>query len=62
MVRISPILTLSVLSPTDETAVADLAETSAEARAKADILEREIARDADIIIERFMTRHGNSIV
>jgi len=37
-----------------ESAIADLAEASAQARASADVLEREIARDAGTIIARFM--------
>ena len=38
-----------------ESAIADLAEASAQARASADVLEREIARDAGTIIARFMS-------
>lgn len=38
----------------DESAIADLAEASAKARADADILEREIATDAAAIIDRFI--------
>jgi hypothetical protein len=37
-----------------ESAVADLAEASAKARAEADVLEREIAADAGAIIDRFI--------
>lgn len=44
------------LSEGEETAIADLAEASAKARAEADVLEREIAKDASIIIERFIAR------
>ncbi len=40
----------------DESAIADLAEASAKARAAADILEREIATDAATIIARFIAR------
>ena len=43
------------LKPADECAIADLAEASAKARAAADVIEREIARDAGIIIERFIS-------
>ena len=37
-----------------ESAIADLAEASAKARAEADVLEREIAADAGAIIDRFI--------
>lgn len=40
----------------DESAIADLSEASAKARAEADVLERDIARDAGAIIERFIAR------
>ncbi len=43
------------LDDAEEAAIADLAERSAAARAEADLLERSIARDASVIIERFMT-------
>lgn len=43
------------LKPADECAIADLAEASAKARAAADVIEREIAQDAGIIIERFIS-------
>ena len=43
------------LKPADEYAIADLAEASARARAAADVIEREIARDAGTIIARFMS-------
>ena len=43
------------LKPTEESAIADLAEASAKARAAADVIEREIARDAGTIIARFMS-------
>lgn len=49
------------LKPAVESAIADLAEASAQARAAADTLEREIAWDASSIIERFISRSGNSI-
>jgi hypothetical protein len=42
------------LKPADESAIADLAEASAKARAEADVLEREIAKDASAIIDRFI--------
>ena len=42
------------LSRETESAIADLAEGSANARAEADILEREIAKDAAKIIDRFI--------
>ena len=38
-----------------ESTIADLAEAAAQARASADVLEREIARDAGAIIARFMS-------
>lgn len=43
------------LKPAEEFAIADLAEASAKARAAADVIEREIAREAGIIIERFIS-------
>lgn len=43
------------LKPADECAIADLAEASAKARAAADVIEREIARDAGTIIAQFMS-------
>ena len=42
------------LRDTEESAIADLAEASAKARATADVLEREIASAADSIITRFI--------
>jgi hypothetical protein len=42
------------LNPPEESAIADLAERSAAARAEADVLERSIGRDAGLIIDRFM--------
>jgi hypothetical protein len=42
------------LSSAEESAIADLAEAAAMARAAADLLERDIAQDAGAIIERFM--------
>ena len=42
------------LDPAEESAIADLAEAAAMARAAADLLERDIAQDAGAIIERFM--------
>jgi hypothetical protein len=44
------------LKAADESAIADLAEASAKARAEADVLERGIAKDAGEIIERFIAR------
>lgn len=44
------------LNLTEESAIADLAEASAKARATADQLEREIARDASTIIDRFIAQ------
>jgi hypothetical protein len=43
------------LSPAQELAIADLAEASAKARADADLLERAMARDAEKIIDRFIS-------
>src|SRR6185437_2849401 len=43
------------LDAREEHAIADLAEASAKARAYADILEREIAADASVIIDGFIT-------
>jgi hypothetical protein len=43
------------LNPAEESAIADLAEAAAMARAEADLLERHMAQDAGAIIERFMT-------
>ncbi len=42
------------LKPSDESAIADLAEASAKSRAEADVLGREIAQDAAKIIDRFI--------
>jgi hypothetical protein len=42
------------LKPSEESAIAELAEASAKARAAADVLEREIAADAEVIIARFI--------
>jgi hypothetical protein len=42
------------LKPAEESAIADLAEASAKARAEADLLERTIAQDAGEILERFI--------
>jgi len=46
------------LDPKEEEAIAELAEASAKARAAADIIEREIAGDAEKIIAKFI-EHGN---
>jgi len=43
------------LKSAEESTIADLAEASAKARAEADVLEREISKDASIIIDRFIT-------
>lgn len=50
------------LKPAVESAIANLAEASAQARAAADLLEREIAWDASAIIERFTSRPRNSTI
>jgi hypothetical protein len=42
------------LKSSKESAIADLAEASAKARAEADVLERELAADAGAIIDQFM--------
>jgi type I restriction enzyme S subunit len=42
------------LNPAEESAIADMAEASAEARAEADLLEHNIGQDAGAIIEQFM--------
>ncbi len=47
------------LKKSDETAIAELAEASAKARAAADTLEREISTDAGTIIDRFMGVAGS---
>lgn len=44
------------LKHSDENIIADIAERSAAARAEADLLERDIARDAGVIIDRFMAQ------
>lgn len=44
------------LDPGVESAIADLAEGAAKARAEADVLERAIAEDAGTIVNRFITR------
>jgi hypothetical protein len=43
------------LGETVETAIADQAEASAEARAQADALERELAEDASRLIDQFLS-------
>lgn len=43
------------LKAAEESAIAELAETSAKARAAADVLERKIAVDAGSIIDRFIS-------
>jgi hypothetical protein len=42
------------LDDAEEMAIADLAESSAKARAEADVLERDVARDAAAVIDRFL--------
>ncbi len=42
------------LKPAEETVIAELAESSAKARAEADLLEREIATDAEVIVDHFI--------
>jgi hypothetical protein len=42
------------LKTVEENAIAELAKASAEARAEADVLEREIATDAAAIVDRFI--------
>jgi hypothetical protein len=42
------------LSPAEESAIADMTEAAAMARAAADLLERDIGQAAGVIIERFM--------
>ena len=54
-------LELVRLKSAEESAIADLAEASAKARADADVLEREISRDAGAIIERFTARDGKVV-
>jgi hypothetical protein len=46
------------LKDADEAVIAELAEASAKARAAADLLEREIATDAEKIIHRFLAESG----
>ena len=42
-----------------EDEIADKAEASARARADADALERDVANDAEVIIDHFLARHTN---
>ena len=42
------------LKPAEETAIAELAESSAKVRAEADLLEREVATDAAVIVDHFL--------
>jgi hypothetical protein len=48
------------LDPTVENKIAELAESSAKARAAADIMEREITSDASAIIEAFLADGTNA--
>jgi hypothetical protein len=48
------LLDIPRLTPTQENAIADLAEESAALRAKADVLEREMAAEAGRLIDRFL--------
>lgn len=50
------------IAPRDEEAIADLAEESAAERARADVLEREVAVDAGNLIERFIAGDLNSFI
>jgi hypothetical protein len=43
------------LDDAEESAIADLAEASAKARAEADVIERDIAQDAGVIVGQFIT-------
>jgi hypothetical protein len=49
-----PTLKIVRLKTAQESAIAEIAEASAKARAAADILEREIASDAGAIIDKFI--------
>lgn len=49
------------LDKATESTIADLSEEAAQFRAAADVLEREIARDAGEIIDRFTSQSRNSI-
>lgn len=46
------------LESREESAVAELAEASSQARSAADLLEREIAADAGLIIDRFISQNA----
>lgn len=50
------------LSPAEENAIADLAEASAEMRAEADLLDREIANEAGAFIDRFLGGNVNDFI
>jgi hypothetical protein len=45
------------LKDADEHSIAEIAEASAQARAESDLLERQIATDAEEIIAKFMPNH-----
>jgi hypothetical protein len=51
-------LELVRLDPREESAIAELAEASAKARAAADVLEREISSDAGAIVDKFISGAG----
>lgn len=44
------------LAAADESTISDIAERSASARAEADVIERGMARDGGVIVERFVAR------
>jgi hypothetical protein len=44
------------LEPLEEEAIAELAEASAKARAAADVLERQITAEAELILNRFIAK------
>ncbi|HTS16226.1 MAG TPA: hypothetical protein VMP11_01505, partial [Verrucomicrobiae bacterium] len=50
------------LADRDETQIADLAEKSAELRAKADILENQLAHEAEDILGRFIAGKRSDVV
>jgi hypothetical protein len=50
------------LAPGEESAIADLAEESAAERARADVLERELAADAGRLVERFIAGDLDSFI
>lgn len=50
------------LGPVEENAIADLAEEASALRAKADILESDLAADAEAILDRFITGDTQDVV